>query len=357
MRGNWIWEDPAWPSYTYESSQLLTPLATATQLYGSLTGMLANASAENRRETEIQALVSDAVTTSAIEGERLDPAVVRDSIVRRLSLPVLDMLLDALEYEKPVTHERLFMWHSMLFPIVRNSRPLRNIGQYRDDADGPMTIQTSRGFGRDPIVHYEAPPAKRVHGEVTKLLAYINEPSSEDGMVRAGIVHLWFEQIHPFEDGNGRIGRALADLMLSRARGPENRYISLSRQILKEQNDYYKELEAAQVGTSHDVTRWLTWFLNCYAHAAEETVAIVNDVLRATKFFAMFPDTMMNDRQKKIVKRLLDGFDGKMNAARYSRMTSVSHDTANRDLHDLVEKGILIREGGSKNINYQLVRF
>ncbi len=368
MRKTWIWEDPTWPSYTYDGSRLLTPMAISTQLYGRLTGLLANASADNKREAEIQALVADAVDTSAIEGEKLDPATVRDSIVRRLSLPgagirraddrtegVVDVTLDALDYEAPVTHERLFMWHSQLFPIVRNDRPLRNIGQYRDDANGPMTIQTSRGYGRSAIVHYEAPPAERVYDEVSKLLAYINDNQSDDRMIRAGIAHVWFEQIHPFEDGNGRIGRALADLLLSRARGPENRYISLSRQILKEQKEYYAALEGAQTFESQDLTNWLTWFLTCYGHAAESTIAIVDDVLRATKFFAMFSDVTMNERQKKIVQRLLDGFDGKMNAGRYSRMTGVSHDTANRDLHDLVAKGILTREGGSKNTSYQLV--
>jgi Fic family protein len=365
MRRTYLWERADWPAFTFTLTDLFGPLLAAVETYGRLAGVIEGASARDRHESEVRALVADAIDTSAIEGEHLDHDAVRASIVRRLSLAgtgvrrsddrsegVVEVTLDALRYNEPVTQERLFAWHSELFPIVRNHRPLSRIGEYRDDAEGPMAVQTTRGAGREPIIHYEAPPAARVPDDMRQLIEYIETPSSEDGMVRAAVVHLWFLLIHPFEDGNGRIARALADLMLSRARGPANRYCSLSRQILIEQKDYYDQIERAGYATL-DSTAWVAWFIQCYTRAATASIAIVQDVIRATSFFTEHSETDFNERQRKIVKRLLDGFDGNLNAARYASMTSVSHDTANRDLADLVEKGILERApGGSKNTHY-----
>jgi Fic family protein len=364
MRRTYLWQRPEWPNFHYNLEELLPALTAASERFGQLAGMLGTATPADRSESEIRALVDDAVTTSAIEGEKLDPDVVRASIVRRLSLPgagvrrgddrtegVVEVTLDALEYAVPVTAKRLFEWHAMLFPIPRSGARLRNVGHYRDDADGPMSIQSG------PIgkvrVHYEAVPADRVSAEMERLLAYVESASTEDAVIRAAIVHLWFLLIHPFEDGNGRIARALADLMLGRARGRENRYCSLSRQILLEGNEYYEELEAAGVG-AFDVTRWVRWFLGSYARALTASIGLAGDVLRSARFWAAFSDVHFNERQRKVVRRLLDGFDGKMNAQRWARMTGVSHDTANRDLADLVEKEILVRDGGSKNTSYRL---
>ena len=366
MRRTYLWEREPWPAFTYQADQLIGPLSSALVRFGTLSGLLMHANVADRGESEIRALVADVVDTSAIEGEKLDPEAVRGSIVRRLSLAdggvrraddhtegVIDITMDALKYERPVTEQRLFDWHEMLFPIVRGHRALRNIGRYRDDGGGPMTVQTNRGAGREPTIHYAAPPASQVPGDMKRLIDYVETDTGEHGVIRAAIVHLWFLLIHPFEDGNGRIGRALADLMLSRAQGQENRYCSLSRQILIDQKAYYEALERAGY-ESFDITQWVAWFLDCYARAAEATIGIVNDVLRTTTFFATFADIAMNERQRKIVKRLLDGFDGRLNAERYARMTSVSHDTANRDLSDLVEKGVFVREGESRKTNYRL---
>jgi Fic family protein len=366
MRRIYLWELPTWPNYTYDLPALIPIVTEAAERFGELSGALAQATAVDRRETEVRALVADAVDTSAIEGERLDPEAVRGSIVRRLSLPgtgvrrpddrtegVIDITLDALDYQKPVTERRLFEWHERLFPIVRNQRPLRNIGCYRDDADGAMTVQTNRGAGRPPIIHYEAPSAEQLQSEMRSLLEYIESDTHEDGSIRAAIVHLWFLLIHPFEDGNGRIARALADLMLGRARGEANRYCSLSRQLLLDQKDYYQELELAGYQTL-DITCWIQWFLGCYSRALVASNGIIGDVLKTTRFFAGFRDVEMNARQRKIVRTLLDGFDAKLNAARYAHINQTSHDTANRDLADLVKKGILLREGGSKNTAYKL---
>ena len=367
MRSIYLWERPEWPGLTYNHAALIAPLVAAVERFGQLSGIIDGASKRDRDESEVRALVADAVDTSAIEGEKLDRDVVRDSIVRRLSLPgggvrhadertegVIDVTLDALHYEERVTQTRLLGWHEKLFPIVRNRRPIRVIGAYRDDTDGPMTVQSSRAAGREPIVHYEAVPADRVAGDMLRLIDYIDGPPMEDAMIRAAIAHLWFLLIHPFEDGNGRIARALADLMLSRARGASNRYCSLSRQILIEQKSYYEEIERAGYG-SFDVTPWISWFLGCYERAALASIAIVRDVIRATNLFDIHGDEKYNARQRKIVRRLLDGFQGNLTADKYAKLTKVSHDTATRDLVDLVQKGILRREGGSKNTHYMLV--
>ncbi|HEY5340330.1 MAG TPA: DUF4172 domain-containing protein, partial [Candidatus Aquilonibacter sp.] len=248
MRRIYLWERPEWPALTYDQPALIAPLVGAVERFGQLAGIIDGASKRDRDETAVRALVTDAVDTSAIEGEKLDRDVVRDSIVRRLSLPgggvrraddrtegVIDITLDALRYEEPVTEARLLGWHEKLFPIVRNHRAVRVIGAYRDDAEEPMTVQSNRGAGHTPVIHYQAVPADRIAHDMRQLVDYIEAPSTQDGMIRAAIVHLWFLLIHPFEDGNGRIARALADLMLSRARGATNRYCSLSRQILIEQ--------------------------------------------------------------------------------------------------------------------------
>ena len=366
MRRTYLWEQPEWPALTYDRGALIAPLVAAAERFGQLAGIIDGATKRDREESAVRALVADAVDTSAIEGEKLDQNTVRDSIVRRLSLPgsglrraddrtegVIDITLDALHDAQPVTEGRLLNWHERLFPIVRNNRPLRVIGAYRDDAEGPMTVQSSRAAGRDPIVHYEAVPANRVAEEMQRLIAYIETPSTEDGMIRAAIVHLWFLLIHPFEDGNGRIARALADLMLSRARGTTNRYCSLSRQILIEQATYYEELERAGFG-SLDATLWIAWFLGCYERAAAASIAIVQDVIRATNLFEFHGDAIYNTRQRKVVRKLLDGFQGNLTAKKYAALTKVSHDTANRDLANLVANGILRREGQSKNIHYLL---
>lgn len=367
MRRIYLWERPEWPTLTYDQAALIAPLVAAVERFGQLSGIIDGASKRDRDESEVRALVADAVDTSAIEGEKLDRDIVRDSIVRRLSLPgggvrraddrtegVIDITLDALRYKEPVTETRLLGWHEKLFPIVRNERPLRIIGAYRDDADGPMTVQSSRAAGRDPIIHYEAVPADRVPDDMRRLIDYIEGPSTQDAMVRAAVAHLWFLLIHPFEDGNGRIARALADLMLSRARGGANRYCSLSRQILIEQKTYYEEIERAGYG-NFDITPWISWFLGCYERAAAGSIEIVRDVIRATNLFEIHGDEKYNTRQRKIVRRLLDGFQGNLTAEKYAKLTKVSHDTATRDLIDLVQKGILRREGGSKNTRYVLI--
>lgn len=366
MRRTYIWELAEWPHFQYDLSALVPALTQAAETFGALKGLLEQASALDRQEAEVRSLVDDAVDTSAIEGERIDRDAARGSIVRRLSLPgggvrraddrtegVVEITLDALKYDEPFTEARLLAWHSWLFPIVRGNAPIENIGKYRDDSEGPMTVQTHRGAGRDPIVHYEAPPANRLSDEMQPFIAYVEGGSNEDPMIRAAIAHLWYLLIHPFEDGNGRTARALADLMLGRARGPANRYCSLSRQILREEKEYYAELEYAGYN-GFDVTRWVKWFLECYARAAQSSCDVVKDVVRATHFFGQFGGIALNERQQKIVRVLLDGFDGKMNASRYAHITHTSHDTANRDLADLVSKGVLAREGGSKNTSYHL---
>jgi Fic family protein len=327
---------------------------------------MASVGFDAKEQVQLDAISSDAVATSAIEGERLDLRLVRSSVARRLGLPgalppkdaqvegVVEMTLDATKNsEEPLTTKRLFHWHSLLFPIqLGRDRRVRNVASWRDDAVGPMQV-ISGASGRE-IIHFEAPPAARVPSEMEIFLRWFEAPPNGDGVMKAAISHLWFLTIHPFEDGNGRIARAIADLGLARDERSSTRFVSMTRQINAEKAAYYDAVESAQSG-SLDVTPWLQWFLACYARSIDAALTTTADVLTSSRYWNRFAEVGLSDRQRKVLARVLNRFEGKLTVRKWAKLAQTSHDTANRDIGDLVEKGMLVRSpGGGRNTSYEL---
>lgn len=363
----YVWHLSQWPRWRYESLHVLGAVARARLRQGELRGRLAGVTPPQQRIAVVDALADDAVATSLIEGERFDPKAVRSSVANRLGVDtespyrpnarvdgLVDMTLDAAErFDEPLTDRRLFRWHEQLFPqeMDRFRRP-RNVGRWRDDAGGPMHI-VSGGMGVEKV-HYEAPPAARVPAEMDEFLRWFETPSDDDGLVRAAIAHLWFEAIHPFEDGNGRIGRAIADIALARDERSRSRHFTFSRQIEIERARYYEEIERAQRGDL-SIDAWIVWFLGCYARAVDAALVKLDKSTDATRFWIAHAAAALSERQRSMLGKLLFGFEGTLTAKKWAKITKVSHDTANRDILDLVDKGILVRTpGGGRNTSYDL---
>ncbi|HEX2943041.1 MAG TPA: Fic family protein [Rhodopila sp.] len=366
-----IWQRRDWPRFRWNADRLLPAVADARFLHGRLIGTMVAAGLETRQQAELAAATEDALATSAIEGEMLPPASVRSSIARRLGLPdgglaaedsraagVADMVLDATRHcQAKLTEDRLFGWHRSLFAAASPSleAPL-DIGCWRTDAHGPMQVVsgTYRG-GKPPRVHFEAPPAGRVPAEMARFLAWFAaEAADQDGLVRAGLAHLWFVTVHPFDDGNGRIGRAIADMAIARAEPTGGRrFYSLSSAILRQRRAYYDALERAQRGDL-DITDWLIWFLQCHQSAVGAAEAAAQRVIDIARFWpAVEP---VNARQRKALGRMLDGWEGLMTTRKWAAMNGVSADTAQRDIADLVARGILVpTEKGGRSTGYLLV--
>ncbi len=363
----YIWDDPQWPALTWDGRELLEPLATARHKQGRLLGKMLQLGFELRQEARLQALTEDAVTSSQIEGEALERASVRSSVARRLGVPeagvsappdrkaegVVDMMLDATcRFAEPLTVDRLIRWHAALFPTGYAGLVRIKVGGWRDDAHGPMQV-VSGPLGRAKV-HYEAPPAKRMGQEMTLLLSWFNAPFKGDGLIRAALAHLWFVTIHPFEDGNGRIARALTDMALAQLECTEQRFYSVSSQILRERSAYYDALEQTQKG-SLDVTQWLGWFLGCYGRAIDAAETTCAEVLRRAAFWRQYAHEPFSPRQKQVLNRFLENFEGKLTAKKWAALAKCSVDTAQRDIHDLVARGVLVKNpGGSKNTSYSL---
>jgi Fic family protein len=322
---------------------------------------------EMRAEAVLQTLTEDVLKSSEIEGEILDKAQVRSSIARRLGMDIgalapvdrdvegiVEMMLDATQnYQALLTSERLCAWHSALFPTGRSGMTKIVVGAWRDETSGPMQV-VSGPVGREKV-HYEAPAAVRLNGEMAAFIAWFNGNMPLDPVLKAAIAHLWFVTIHPFEDGNGRIARAIADMMLARSEGGPQRFYSMSAQIRLERNDYYAILERTQKGDL-DITDWLQWFLGCLDRAFDGAEGILANVLRKVRFWETMAGQPLNERQRKVVNRLLDGFEGKLTSSKWAAMTKTSPDTALRDINDLVARGVLVRdEGGGRSTSYSLV--
>jgi Fic family protein len=362
----YIWQRPEWPSFRWDASLLLEPLAAARLRQGRLLGGMASLGFDLKLEARLETLTEDVVKSSQIEGEDFDRATVRSSLALRLGAPqaavapqdrrtdgVVEMMLDATEnYAAPLTPERLFGWQAALFPTGYSGLRRVKTGAWRDDADGPMQI-VSGPIGRRRV-HFEAPAAADVEGEMRRFLAWFNDEPQTDGLLRAGLAHLWIVTIHPFEDGNGRIARAITDQMLARSEASGQRFYSLSSQIRKERSVYYDELERAQKGDV-DVTHWLAWFLGCFSRALDGVEATAGQVLRKADFWRRHAEDTLSARQMAMLNRWLDGFEGHLTAKKWAAITKVSIPTAQRDINDLVERGILRRNpGGSKNTSYDL---
>jgi Fic family protein len=267
---------------------------------------------------------------------------------------VVEMMLDATgNYKEPLTAERLFAWHASLFPTGRSGMKKIRVGEWRDDARGPMQV-VSGPMGREKV-HYEAPPAKRLPDEAQRFLSWFNDPGDTDAVLVAGLAHLWFVTIHPFDDGNGRMARAIADMALARSERTGQRFYSLSAQIRAERNDYYDTLERAQKADL-DITAWQAWFLGCLLRAIEGAHGTLSAVLDKARFWERFAKEPLNERQIRVLNRLLDGFEGKLSSSKWAKLANCSQDTAQRDIVDLVERGALRKEpGGGRSTSYSLV--
>jgi Fic family protein len=322
---------------------------------------------ELRREAQLSTLTEDVLRSSEIEGEKLDSDQVRSSIARRLGMEVgglvaadrnvegvVEMMLDATtNYAQPLTGDRLFGWHAALFPTGRSGLHKITVGNWRDDSGGPMQV-VSGPIGRQKV-HYEAPPATHVSEEMKRFLSWFEAPGHTDPLFVAGLAHLWFVTIHPFDDGNGRIARAIADMALARSEGSTQRFYSMSAQIYRERSDYYITLERTQKGEL-DVTSWQEWFLSCLRRAIEGSQATLSLVLNKARFWERFAQQSLNTRQVQVLNKLLDDFEGKLTTSKWAKLTKCSQDTAYRDVLDLVERGALRKDpGGGRSTSYSLV--
>lgn len=362
----YIWQDAKWPALRYDLAALSPQLAEVHRARGHLLGRLAHLGLAQRDQATAQVLTQDVLKTSEIEGERLNPDAVRSSVARHLGLDygalppadrhvdgVVQMALDATaQNAKPLTVKRLIGWQAALFPTGYSGlKPVRT-GGWRDDKLGPMQV-VSGGIGRQRV-HFEAPPAKRLGKEMQAFLKWFEAKNSDDPVLRAGLAHLWFVTVHPFDDGNGRIARAICDLALARADGEVQRFYSLSAQIQRERRAYYEQLERTQKGTL-DVTPWLQWFLACLLRAVQGAEQTLSNVLDKATFWQRWSDTAMNARQIKVLNRLLDGFEGKLSSSKYAALAKCSADTALRDLNELVATGVLHKaSSGGRSTSYEI---
>jgi Fic family protein len=362
----YIHELPNWPKFEWDQSGLAKQLAAVRHRQGRLIGRMQALGFPLREEAVLQTLTEDVLKSSEIEGEILDKDQVRSSIARRLgmeaaALPsadrnvdgVVEMMLDATQkYKEELTKDRLFGWHASLFPTGRSGMRKIIVGAWRDEKSGPMQV-VSGPHGRERI-HYEAPLAGRLDAEMQDFIDWFNGADDTDQVLKAALAHLWFVTIHPFEDGNGRIARAIADMSLARSEESTQRFYSMSAQIRIERNAYYDILESTQKG-GLDITRWMEWFLGCLDRAfdgAEKTLAVV---FQKADFWKRHSSAQLNERQRDIVNRLLDGFDGKLTSSKWAIIEKCSPDTALRDIADLVERAILKKdEGGGRSTSYSL---
>ncbi len=363
----YIWELPDWPHFRWDSNALVQGLAAAHLKQGRLLGRMERLGFDLRLSAELLATTEEALKNADIEGEILNPDSVRSSVARRLGVPdgaigpedrrvegIVAMTLDATRnFAAPLTRERLFNWQAALFPDRSSGfRPIK-VGGWREDVDGPMQV-VSGSLGHERV-HYQAPPAARIEAEMEAFLGWFNQAQTIDGIVHAAKAHLWFVTIHPFADGNGRIARALADMSLTRSENSPQRFYSLSSQIRRDRSAYYGSLESTQRGNL-DITARLLWFIECFSKTLDSAEQACANVLRKADFWQRYALTDLNERQRKVLNRYLDGFEGKLTARKWLALAKCSMPTAQRDIKDLIDKGLLVRNaGGSKNTSYALI--
>jgi Fic family protein len=362
----YIHELQDWPRFDWNRERLAEPLAAVRHRQGRLIGHMEALGFNLRQEAVLQTLTADVLKSSEIEGEKLDAEQVRSSIARRLGMDigalkpadrhvegVVEMMLDATRhYDQALTTERLFSWHASLFPTGRSGMTKINTGAWRDDSTGPMEV-VSGPIGKERV-HFQAPTAKRPDGEMRTFLEWFNANADIDPVLKAGLAHLWFVTIHPFDDGNGRIARAIADMVLARSENSPQRFYSMSAQIRQERAAYYDILEETQKGTL-DITPWMEWFLGCLGRAIDGAQTLLGTVLAKARFWEAIAGSTINERQRLVLNRLLNGFEGKLTTSKYATLAKCSQDTALRDILPLVEHGILVRnpEGG-RSTSYAL---
>lgn len=356
-----------WPTFHWQAAELAARLAAVRHRQGRLIGRMESLGFDLRAEAVLQTLTEDVTRSSEIEGEVLDRNQVRSSIARRLGMDigglapadrnvegVVEMMLDATQnFEKPLTRDRLFAWHAALFPTGRSGMSKINVGEWRDDANGPMQV-VSGPIGRERV-HYVAPGASIVDAEMQAFLSWLESDAEQEPVLKAGIAHLWFVTIHPFDDGNGRVARAIADLALARSERSAQRFYSMSGAIRAERDAYYDLLEATQKGDL-DITRWLTWFLDCLDRAIDGAETILASVLHKARFWESHADAQLNDRQREMLNHLLNGFVGKLTSSKWAKISKCSQDTALRDIEGLMKIGALTKdEAGGRSTSYSIV--
>lgn len=365
----YIYQQQDWPNFTWNNNKLATILGRVRNLQGKLIGRMSSLGFDLKAEASLTTLTLDVIKSAEIEGESLNYEQVRSSIARKLGIEVaglvasarnidgiVEMMLDATQnYLKPLTEERLFGWHSVLFPTGRSGLYKITVGNWRQDEGGPMQV-VSGAMGKEKV-HYQAPDSTDVPNEMELFLNWINENNDIDSVIKTAIAHLWFVTIHPFDDGNGRIARAIADMLLARSDESSLRFYSFSAQIMKERNDYYNILEKTQKGDL-DITLWLEWFLNCMERAINSSEDVLQKVLYKAEFWKAYSTISFNDRQRMMLNKLLDGFDGKLKTSKWAKITKSSQDTALRDIKELIEQGVLRQEeSGGRSTNYELAEF
>ncbi len=363
----YIYDLSDWPKFCWKDYVLAAPLAELRHRQGRLVGRMESLGFKLREESVLSTLTEEVVKSSNIEGERLNREQVRSSVARRLGMDiaglipadrnvegVVEMMLDATQnYASPLTEKRLFGWHAALFPTGRSGMSRIRVGEWRDDASGPMQV-VSGPIGRERV-HFQAPDARRLTREVRAFLKWFESERSVDPVLAAGIAHFWFVTIHPFDDGNGRIARAIADLALARSENSPERFYSMSSRISAERQQYYDVLEKTQKGDM-DITRWLQWFLTRLDEAFEQAEETLSSVLNNARFWDGLESTPLNERQRLVLNRLLDGFEGKLTSSKWAKLAKCSQDTASRDIDDLIHKNILTRgPAGGRSTSYDLV--
>ena len=364
----YIYQKDNWPNLTWKAEHIVNLLSEARNLQGRLIGKMESLGFDLRNEAQLDTLTLDVLKSSEIEGEILNPDQVRSSIARRLGMEnagsvdsdrdvdgVVEMMLDATQNcFIPLTAERLFGWHAALFPTGRSGMHKITVADWRKDTTGPTQV-VSGAMGKERL-HFQAPDSELVENEMLLFLDWFNNDDKLDLVLKAAHTHLWFVTIHPLEDGNGRITRALSDMILARADKSNQRFYSMSAQIRKERKGYYEILEKTQKGDL-DITEWIIWFLQCLINALRSTDSILKQVLFKADFWNKHSKTIINERQRMLINKLLDGFEGKLTSSKWAKIAKCSKDTAIRDINDLINKNILRKEAaGGRSTNYELVK-
>jgi Fic family protein len=363
----YIYQHTDWPEFFWNNDRVISLLSEARNLQGRLTGKMESLGFELRDEALLDTLTLDVIKSSEIEGEILNPATVRSSIAKRLGIAyagipihernvdgMVDMMIDATQNcFLPLTKERLFDWHAALFPTGRSGMFKITVADWRKDKMGKMQV-ISGAVGRETI-HFQAPDAEVLEAEMSAFINWFNENQDVDLVIKSAVTHLWFVTLHPFQDGNGRISRAITDMLLARSDNSTQRFYSMSSQIRLERKTYYAMLEKTQKG-GLDISDWILWFLNCLIIALKTSEITLNKIFTKAKFWKLQENINFNERQKKVLNRLMDGFEGNLTSVKWAKIGKCSKDTAIRDINDLIEKGILKKlDAGGRSTNYGLV--
>jgi Fic family protein len=370
MRRIYIHQLENWPQFHWQQDKLARSLTAVRHKQGKLLGRMEALGFKLREEATLQTVTLEVLKSSEIEGELLAVEQVRSSVARRLGIDIgglvpsdryvdgiVEMMLDATQnYNNELTAGRLFGWHAAMFPTGRSGLHAITVGGWRDNTnDDPMQV-ISGAMGKERV-HYEAPPSDLLDSEMKKFLDWFNHTTDLDPVLKAGVTHFWFVTVHPFDDGNGRIARAIADMQLARADETKQRFYSMSAQVRKERTEYYDILEATQKG-SLDITNWLEWFLACLDRALTSSEGELEGVMRKAKFRERHAGARFNERQQLMLNKLMDHFEGKLTSSKWAAMAKCSHDTALRDIQDLVEQGVLVKDpAGGRSTNYLLKGF